>query len=78
MVVASVEQEHEMSSTRPTHSAYVVIDPPAGSDRDRKATWLEIAPCWTHKDGEGFDIFVPAGVSLSGRIVVRARRNQDG
>mgnify|MGYP005821141999 CR=1 FL=1 len=60
-------------STKPTHTAYVVIEPKEGSDR--KANWIEVGAIWPHKSGKGFDLVIPAGLSLQGRIVCRERRD---
>ena len=54
-------------STKPTHTAYVVVEPKEGSDR--KAQWHKIGAIWPHKNGKGFDLVIPAGLSVSGRIV---------
>lgn len=54
-------------STKPTHNAYIVTDPKEGSDR--KAQWHQVGAVWPHKNGEGFDIVIPAGLSVTGRIV---------
>ena len=62
-----------MSST-PTHNAYVVINPKEGSDR--KATWLRVGAVWPHKNGGGFDLVIPEGISVSGRIVCREPREE--
>ena len=59
-------------STKPTHTAYIVAEPKEGSDR--KATWHEIGAAWPHKNGEGFDIVIPAGISVTGRIVCTKRK----
>jgi hypothetical protein len=59
-------------SSKPTHSAYVVIDPKEG--RDRKAQWHEIGAIWPHKNGKGFDLVIPAGLSVTGRIVCTERK----
>jgi hypothetical protein len=58
--------------SKPTHSAYVVINPREGSDR--KATWHEVGAMWPHKSGAGFDLVIPEGISLSGRIVITERK----
>jgi len=52
---------------KPTHRAYVVVEPKEGSDR--KATWVEVGAVWPHKNGNGFDVVIPPGISASGRIV---------
>ncbi len=54
-------------TTKPTHTAYVVVEPKEGSDR--KAQWHKIGAIWPHKNGKGFDLVIPAGLSVSGRIV---------
>jgi hypothetical protein len=54
-------------SSKPTHTAYVVIDAAEGSTR--KAHWLKVGSVWPHKNGKGFDLVIPAGISVSGRIV---------
>jgi hypothetical protein len=61
-------------SNKPTHTAYVVIDPREGSDR--KAQWIEVGAVWPHKSGKGFDLVIPDRISLSGRIVCRERKEQ--
>ena len=61
-------------SSKPTHTAYVVIDAKEGSDK--KAQWIEVGAVWSHSDGSGFDLVVPSGISLSGRIVCRKRKEQ--
>jgi len=65
-----------MSSKQPTHTAYVVIDPKEGSDK--KAQWIEVGAIWPHGDASGFDLVIPEGLSLSGRIVCRKRKEASG
>jgi hypothetical protein len=59
-------------SSKPTHTAYVVTEPKEGSNR--KAQWTEVGAIWPHKNGQGFDLVIPVGLSLSGRIVCRERK----
>ncbi len=54
-------------SNKPTHYAYIVTDPKEGSDR--KAQWHQVGAIWQHSKGEGFDLVIPAGLSVTGRIV---------
>lgn len=61
-------------STKPTHIAYVVIDPKEGSDR--KAVWHEVGAIWPHGNGTGFDLIIPSGLSVTGRIVCTERREK--
>jgi hypothetical protein len=58
--------------SKPTHTAYVVISPREGSER--KASWKEVGAMWPHKNGAGFDLVIPEGISLSGRIVLIERK----
>ena len=50
-------------SSKPTHTAYVVIDPKEGSEK--KAQWIEVGAVWSHSDGSGFDLVIPPGISLA-------------
>jgi hypothetical protein len=67
-----IAKEENMSSKSPTHTAYVVIDPKEGSDK--KAQWFEIGTVWSHNDASGFDVMIPPGVTVTGRIVCRKRK----
>ena len=60
-----------MSNT-PTLTAFIVTDAPEGSDK--KAQWFEIAKVWEHKDKGGFDVVLPPGVTVSGRVIVRRNK----
>ena len=61
-------------SNKPTHTAYIVVEPKSGSDR--KAQWHEIGAIWPHKNGKGFDLLIPQGLSVTGRIVCTERKEQ--
>jgi len=58
---------------RPTHTAYVVTDPPQNSDR--KPKWREVGAIWPHKNGNGFDLVVFDQMAVSGRIVCMERKD---
>jgi len=62
-------------SSKPSHIAYVVVQPKEGSDR--KAVWHRVASVWAHDKGNGFDLVIPPSVTLSGRIVCTERRDED-
>jgi hypothetical protein len=53
--------------TKPTHRAFLVETLPEGSDR--KPRWTEVGSVWPHKNGAGFDLVIPPGLSVAGRIV---------
>lgn len=59
-------------SNKPTHTAYIIVEPKGGSDR--KAQWHEIGAIWPHKNGKGFDLLIPQGLSVTGRIVCTERK----
>lgn len=59
--------KEKIMSSKPTHTAYLVSEPKEGSDR--KPVWHEVGAVWPHKNGEGFDLVLPPGLSVSGRIV---------
>jgi hypothetical protein len=52
-------------SNKPTHIAYVLTD----LGDEKKAIWHRVGSVFPHKKGNGFDLVIPAGISLSGRIV---------
>jgi hypothetical protein len=60
--------------SKPSHTAYVVTKPEEGSDR--KPVWYPVAAIWPHKKGNGFDLDIPPGVTLSGRIVCMERKDE--
>ncbi|WP_158920964.1 hypothetical protein [Acidisphaera sp. S103] len=62
-------------SSKPSHIAYVVVDPEEGSDR--KTQWHPVGAIWSHSKGNGFDLVIPPGVTLSGRIVCTPRKEPD-
>ena len=59
-------------SNKPTHTAFVVADAPEGSDK--KPTWFQIGAVWPHSDGDGFEVALPPGVTVSGRLVIRRNK----
>lgn len=53
-------------STKPTLRAYLVQD---AKTEGGKPYWLEVGAVWPHKNGHGFDLIIPDGLSVTGRIV---------
>jgi type IV secretory pathway TraG/TraD family ATPase VirD4 len=60
------ERSNTMSS-KPSHRTFVVTQAKEGSDQ--KGFWHEVGVVWPHKSGKGFDVVIPEGISVSGRIV---------
>ena len=61
-------------SNKPTHTAYVVTEPKEGSEG--KPQWHAVGAVWPHRNGLGFDLVIPAGISVSGRIVCVERKDE--
>ena len=55
--------------SKPTHFAYVVTEPKEGSDQ--KSFWHRVGSVFPHKSGKGFDVVIPDGISVTGRITCR-------
>jgi hypothetical protein len=60
-------------TTKPTHTAYIVTEPKEGTDR--KPIWHEVGAVWPHRQGEGFDVVIPAGLSVTGWLVCTKRKD---
>jgi hypothetical protein len=67
--------ENTMSS-KPSHRAHVVTEAKQGTDQ--KSRWYEVGVVWPHKNGKGFDVVIPPGISVSGRIVCTEPKADDG
>ncbi len=52
-------------STKPSQYAYIVTD----SDNGQKSRWTRVGAVWPHKNGQGFDLVIPAGMAVYGRVV---------
>jgi hypothetical protein len=55
---------------KPTHLAYVVTE----AQGDRKAQWHQVGAVWPHRNGNGFDLMIPPGISVAGRMVITERK----
>jgi hypothetical protein len=60
-------------SNKPSHIAYVVAEP---QRRGQRSVWHRVATVWPHTKGNGFDLVIPPGVTLSGRIVCMEPRDE--
>jgi hypothetical protein len=61
--------------SKPSHLAYVVTDAKEGGDK--KAIWRKVGAVWPHKNGSGFDLVVDPQISVSGRIVITERKEDE-
>lgn len=55
---------------KPSHIAFVVIP---GKDDPERRIWREVGLVRPHKQGDGFDIVLHKGVTISSRIVCTKR-----
>ena len=62
-------------SMKPTHIAYVVTEPKDGGEK--ASVWHAVGAVWPHRNGDGFDIVIPEGLSVSGRIVCTVRKDKE-
>ena len=56
-----------MAKKPPTHRAYVVSETAPGGVK--KAHWTEVGAVWPHGKGGGFDVVLPDGLAVTGRVV---------
>jgi hypothetical protein len=68
-------RKENIMSSKPSHIAYVVTNPKDGSDK--KAVWHRVGAIFPHKNGNGFDLVTPEGVSLTGRIVCTEYKDKE-
>jgi hypothetical protein len=61
-------------SSKPKYNAYVVTQP---KQEGAKAYWTKVGAVWPHKDGNGFDILITEGISVTGRIVCTEPKEKD-
>ena len=54
-------------ANQPTHRAYLV--PESEPDAAKKPHWTAVGAVWPHANGGGFNLVLPPGLSVSGRIV---------
>lgn len=59
--------------SKPSHIAYVV--PPA--KEGKKPIWHRVGSIWPHKNGNGFDLVIPDGISVMGRIVCTSPKEDE-
>ena len=59
------QRSSAMSGEKPSHKVFVV------EGEGESAFWHRAGSCWPHKDGKGLNMQIPAGMSLSGRVVLR-------
>jgi hypothetical protein len=72
--MASKTEKPDTNGTndKPRAAAYIVVDgaPQDGGNRV-KAQWHRIGTAFPHEDGKGYNVELPPGVTVQGRIVIR-------
>ncbi|MBS7545545.1 hypothetical protein [Ancylobacter oerskovii] len=46
-------------------------------ERQDRKFWTRVGAAWPHKDGEGFNVDITPGISVSGRLVIREKKQDD-
>jgi hypothetical protein len=59
--------------SKPSHFAYIVPTAKEG----KKAIWHRIGAIWPHRNGNGFDLVIPDGISVTGRIVCTSPKEDE-
>ncbi|HEU5375745.1 MAG TPA: hypothetical protein VFV38_09920 [Ktedonobacteraceae bacterium] len=62
-------------TNKPTHIAYIVTDAKEGSEK--KANWREVGILFPHEKGDGFNLLIHPGISVSGKVVIRERKESE-
>lgn len=62
------------ANDRPAYKAFVVEEKDGDED---KGFWNRVGSAWPHKDGKGFNLVIPPGIAVSGRIVLREFTDED-
>jgi len=50
---------------KPTHRAYKVTE----RGKDKKPIWHRVGSVWPYESGKGFNLVIPEGISVTGKIV---------
>ena len=53
-------------TNQPTHRAYLVSE--TDPEGNKKPYWTEVGAVWPHSKGGGFDLVLPEGLAVYGRI----------
>lgn len=51
---------------KPSMRAYVIQENKTAA---AKPFWVEVGAVWPHQNGTGFDLVIPEGLSVTGRVV---------
>ena len=60
-------------TNRPTHDLVLISSPAEAGGRD---VFTTICAAWINKDGESFTANIPAGLTLSGRVLIQKRKDR--
>lgn len=60
-------------------TVYNLLIPESYEDQngEEKTQWHRVGKAFPKKEGDGFDLVIPAGVSLSGRVVMLPRKEKE-
>lgn len=61
--------------TKPSFELFLANE--KGEGDDKKTFWTKVGAAWPNKAGTGFNIDIPAGLSISGRVTMLPYREPD-
>lgn len=61
-------------ATRPNLKVYIVEEP---REQGGKAFWHEVGIGWAHENGPGSNLFITAGMAVTGKLVVIENKPQE-
>lgn len=59
------------------YNLYITEDYTDKSTGEEKTNFTRVGSGFPHKDGKGFNLVIPDGIALSGRVMVRERKDGD-
>ena len=63
------------TSNKPSHKVFITREYQIG--KEIKTNWLEVGTAWQHKNGEGMNIQIHEGISISGKVTIIKPRERD-
>ncbi len=65
-------QNNTADQSKPQPLGVFVVD-----ERTDRKFWTRVGAAWPHDDGKGFNVEITPGISVSGRLVIREKKQDD-
>ena len=59
------------------YNAYITEDYKDKNTGEEKTSFTNVGTAFPHKDGKGFNLVIPNGLALSGKVLIRERKGKD-